>query len=108
MATKLRTKQHVSREATEGNRHRSVRSGNIKATVKKWGNSAAIRIPATVMQTTHLNFNDVVNVRNEGGRIIIEKVRQKAYELDDLLKGITPENQHQEVDFGPSVGKEVW
>ena len=108
MATKLRTKHHVNREGTEGNRHRSVRTGGIKATVKKWGNSAAIRIPATVMQTTHLNLNDVVNVRNEGGRIIIEPVRQKAYELDDLQKEIIPESEQREIDFGPTVGKEVW
>jgi antitoxin MazE len=80
----------------------------MKATVKKWGNSAAVRIPAAVMQATHLDLDEVVDVREEAGRIIIEAVRQKAYELGDLLKGITPKNQHQAVDFGPGVGKEVW
>jgi predicted RNase H-like HicB family nuclease len=28
--------------------------------------------------------------------------------LEDLLKGITPENLHSEVDTGPAVGGEVW
>ena len=28
--------------------------------------------------------------------------------LDDLLKRITPENQHTEINSGPSVGDEVW
>ena len=80
----------------------------IKVTVKKWGNSAAVRIPSAVMEATHLELEEVVDVREEGGRIVIEPVRQKAYELRDLLKGITPKNQHQAVDFGPAFGKEVW
>jgi antitoxin MazE len=37
-----------------------------------------------------------------------EPVRQKTYDLADLLKQITPENLHKEVDFGPPCGNEVW
>ena len=80
----------------------------MKTTVKKWGNSAAVRIPTSVMQATHLHLDEVVEVREEAGRIVIEPVRQKTYELDDLLKGITPKNLHSAVDFGPPEGKEVW
>ena len=79
----------------------------MKATVKKWGNSAAVRIPASVMQATNLDLDEMVDVREEAGRIIIEPIRQ-AYELDVLLKGITSKNQHAAVDFGPPSGKEVW
>lgn len=80
----------------------------MRATVKKWGNSAAVRIPASVMQATHLDLDEVVDVREEGGRIVIEPVQEKTYELGKLLKGITSKNQHRAVDFGPGVGKEVW
>ena len=80
----------------------------MKATVKKWGNSAAMRIPAAVMEAMHLDLDEVVDVREEEGRIIIEPIRQQAYELRALLKGITPKNQHHAADFGPAVGKEVW
>jgi len=80
----------------------------MRATVKKWGNSAAVRIPASVMQATRLDLDEVVDVREEAGRIVIEPVRQKTYDLDTLLKGITSNNQHDAVDFGPAVGKEVW
>jgi antitoxin MazE len=80
----------------------------MKATVKKWGNSAAVRIPAAVMQATHLNLDEAVDVREEAGRIVIEPVRQKAYDLDRLLKGITSKNLHEAADFGPPQGKEVW
>jgi antitoxin MazE len=76
--------------------------------VKKWGNSAAVRIPASVMQATRLDLDEVVDVREEAGRIVIEPVRQKTYALETLLKGITPTNQHEAVDFGPAMGKEAW
>ena len=80
----------------------------MKATVKKWGNSAAVRIPAAVMQATHLDLDQVVDVREEGGRIVIEPIRQKAYDLGELLKEITAKNRHEAVDFGIPAGKEVW
>jgi antitoxin MazE len=80
----------------------------MKATVKKWGNSAAVRIPASVMKAAHLDLDEVIEVREEKGRIVIEPVPQTIYILDDLLKGITSKNQHEAVDFGPPRGKEVW
>ena len=80
----------------------------MRAIVKKWGNSAAVRIPAGVMQALHLDLDEVVDVREEAGRIVIEPVRQKAYNLDDLLKGITAKNRHEAVDSGPPKRREVW
>ncbi len=80
----------------------------MRAKVKKWGNSAAVRIPASVMQATRLDLDEVVDMREEAGRIVIEPVRQKIYELDGLLKGITSKNQHEAIEFGPAVGKEAW
>ncbi len=93
-------------------RSRGIRSGLaegiMKTTVKKWGNTAAVRIPASVMEAMHLNRDEVVEVREEKGKIVIEPERQKTYALDDLLKGITSKNRHAGVDFRPPEGKEVW
>jgi antitoxin MazE len=47
-------------------------------------------------------------VREEAGRIVIEPVRQKTYDLDDLLNGITAKNLHEPIDFGSPAGKEIW
>ena len=80
----------------------------MRAVVKKWGNSASVRLPAAVMQAAHLNLNDAVDVREESGRIIIELVRRKEYDLAGLLKKITRKNVHQEVEFGRPAGKETW
>jgi len=77
----------------------------MKATVKIWGNSAAVRILAAVMQATNMDLDEVVDVRAEAGRIVIEPVRQKTYDIDELLKGITSKNRHKAVDFGPPRGQ---
>ena len=80
----------------------------MKAVVKKWGNSASVRIPSAVLQAAKLRLEDSVDVREESGRIVIEPVPRREYDLWDLLKKITPENLHDEADFGRRVGKEAW
>jgi len=79
----------------------------MRAMVKKWGNSASVRIPTGIMEAARLRLDDPVDVREEHGRIIIEPIRTDASDLAQLLAGITPENRHAEVDFGASVGKEL-
>ena len=49
-----------------------------------------------------------MDVREESGRIVIEPLPRNEYDLTELLKKITPENLHDEVDFGRPVGKEAW
>jgi antitoxin MazE len=80
----------------------------MKVLVKKWGNSAAVRIPAAVMTAASLELDQAVDVREEDGRIVIEPVPQAALSLDALLDGITPDNRHDEVDVGRPVGNEMW
>ena len=79
----------------------------MRVTVKKWGNSASVRIPVAIMQAAKLSLDDSVDVREEGGRIVIEPVTPGEYELARLLDGITKKNMHTEVSFGPPVGKEM-
>lgn len=78
----------------------------MRVIVKKWGNSASVRIPSAIMEAASLHLDETVDVREEGGRIVIEPVRPSKYDLAQLLTGITPENLHSEVSFGPAVGKE--
>ena len=79
----------------------------MRTVVKKWGNSASVRIPAAVMQAAHLDLDEAVDVREESGRIVIEPARRKEYDLAELVQQITGENLHDEADFGRPVGKEA-
>lgn len=76
--------------------------------VRRWGNSAAVRIPAATLAAAGLKPDDLIDVREENGRVVIEKARPEPVTLEWLLEGITPDNIHPETDFGPPVGKEVW
>ncbi|MGA7949388.1 MAG: AbrB/MazE/SpoVT family DNA-binding domain-containing protein [Thiobacillaceae bacterium] len=78
----------------------------MRVIVKKWGNSASVRIPAAIMAAARLRLDEAVDVREEDGRIVIEPIQPREYELDQLLAAITPENRHAEADFGDPVGKE--
>jgi antitoxin MazE len=80
----------------------------MRVILKKWGNSAAVRIPAAIMDAASLSLDDTVEVREEGGRIVIEPVRPAEYNLGQLLARITPQNLHGEVGFGPALGKEAF
>jgi antitoxin MazE len=80
----------------------------MRAVVKKWGNSASVRIPAAVLKAANLCLDEPVDVREESGRIVIEPVRRKEYYVAELVKGITRGNRHKQVDFGAPVGNEAW
>lgn len=80
----------------------------MRVQVKKWGNSASVRIPASVMAAASLRIDQAVDVREEGGRIIVEPVTTPSYHLDDLLAKMTPDTFPEEVDFGSPVGGEAW
>jgi antitoxin MazE len=80
----------------------------MKVQVKKWGNSASVRIPATVMAAAALTIDQAVDIREEAGRIIIEPLQTAAYSLDSLVARMKPETFHDDTDFGAPVGDEVW
>jgi len=73
-----------------------------------WGNSAAVRIPASVLQAAQVRPDQPVDVREEGGRIVIEKLAPAACAIEALVAGITEENRHEPADWGGPVGHEIW
>lgn len=82
----------------------------MRITVKQWGNSAAVRLPAAVLEAANLKLDQQVEIREENGRIVIEPVAIEPEEIDvdALCAQITPENQHESAEFGPPVGNEAW
>lgn len=79
----------------------------MRGAVKKWGNSASVRIPTALLQAARLRLDQVVEIRAENDRLVIEPVAPEACRLDDLLAAITPANLHDEVGFGAPVGREA-
>ncbi len=75
--------------------------------VKKWGNSAAVRIPSKIMAAADLVINQSVELEVINNNIII-KPTNDGTELGTLLAAITSDNMHGEVLTGPAKGKEIW
>jgi len=80
----------------------------MRVHVKKWGNSASVRIPASVLAAASVSIDQAVDIHEEGGRIIIEPVRAPTYDLDTLLDAMEPETFPDDVEFGPAGGQEIW
>ena len=80
----------------------------MRLQVKKWGNSASVRIPASIMAAAALHIDQLVDVREEKGRIVIEPVLAPVYDLDVLLDQMSPDTFPEDIDFGQPVGNEIW
>lgn len=79
----------------------------MNSTIQKWGNSAAVRLPKTVMETVSLKVNDGIEITVEQGNIIIRKSIGRHKTLNERLKGFSGEYTGAEWDTGASVGREV-
>jgi len=73
----------------------------------KWGNSIGVRIPRALAKKAGIGFNSFVEIDESDDGIIIKPVGKKEYSLKKLVRRITPQNRHSEVDFGRPMGKEL-
>lgn len=62
--------------------------------IVRWGNSAALRIPRTILNQLSTEIGRDLDVKMDGGRLVLEPVKPS---LSQLLSQITPENRHSEL-----------
>ena len=79
----------------------------MRARVQKWGNSLGLRIPKPFAEETRLMENGEVELTVVRGKLVVEAVAP-SMTLAGLLREITDENIHGEVDTGGPVGREEW
>jgi antitoxin MazE len=84
----------------------------MKIEFLKWGNSLALRIPKAFAQEIGASVGKAANMEVRDGKLVVEiakaKSRRRRFKLEQLVAGITPENRHRELEWGPRVGNEVW
>ena len=80
------------------------------ATIQKWGNSHAIRIPKSLLESLKWNNGEKIKISAKGNRLILEQIpKSKRKTLEELLENFDSENyQPYEVDWGKPVGRELW
>jgi antitoxin MazE len=79
----------------------------MQAQIGKWGNSLAVRIPGAYAKDLDLEEGTDLDVSLVEGGILL-RPRPKQYSLEELVSRITPENVHEETNWGQAVGREAW
>jgi antitoxin MazE len=84
----------------------------MKIRLAKWGNSLAVRIPATFAKEIGASEGKRAEITVENGALVIRlatrRKKRRRYTLEDLVRGMTKENVHPATEWGPPRGKEVW
>jgi antitoxin MazE len=72
----------------------------------KWGNSLAVRIPATFAKEIGASENSQAELSVEDGCLVLKVRDAPQFDLDTLVDQITDENRHEEISAGPALGDE--
>jgi antitoxin MazE len=80
----------------------------MQTKIQKWGNSLAIRIPKSFALDINLKQDELVDLSVDESKIVITPMGGKKYSLEELLKGVSENNLHGEIDTGSPIGKEIW
>ena len=76
-----------------------------KARVSQQGDELFVHIPAEVARELDIRDGSIVDITTSEGRLLIHG---RLPDLTEMLEQVTPENLHEEYDFGIPQGKEVW
>ena len=80
----------------------------MEARIQKWGNSDGIRIPSSILKSLNIKTNDILNIEQEGDKIIISVPKKKKISLEDRFKEYHGKNLAKEFSWDENVGKEIW
>jgi antitoxin MazE len=77
----------------------------VRVEVQKWGNSAAVRVPARALKDAGMQVGQSLELVIEGGKLVLGPAAER---LEDLLARMSPENRHDLVLEAAAVGAEAW
>ncbi|MBK8871221.1 MAG: AbrB/MazE/SpoVT family DNA-binding domain-containing protein [Elusimicrobia bacterium] len=80
----------------------------MHATVQKWGNSLAFRIPRELAKEVHVSQGSVVELKVVGEGVLFRPTRRTSWSLARMLRRVNKNTLHSETDWGQAVGREVW
>lgn len=85
----------------------TMSSIHAAVTLKKWGNSIGLVLPAHLAKAVHLASGSQVEIEVSEQSLIVRKVAGQSH-LEQLCAAITPENLHTETGWGDPQGNEAW
>ena len=80
----------------------------MEARVQKWGNSAGIRIPSSILKSLNIKTNDILNIIQEDDKIIISIPKKKKISLSDRFNEYNGKNLAKDFSWDENIGRELW
>ena len=78
----------------------------MRARVRRWGNSLALRIPKSLAEEAFLSDKSLVDIKVVNGKLVVASVPEPGITLEKLLSGVNEHNLHREVSVGPAAESE--
>lgn len=76
--------------------------------IQKWGNSCGVRIPNNFLKELGITVNDIVSMKQEDNRIVIEK-KKNSISFNERIKNYKGPNLAKEFKWDDEPrGKEIW
>jgi len=72
----------------------------MKTRVQKWGNSLAVRIPKSFAEELDWKESAPVEMSVDGDLLVVKTDRERTWDLDALLAGVTDDNVHPALEAG--------
>ena len=78
----------------------------MRARIRRWGNSLALRIPKAFAEEASLEDESVVDLKVVNGKLVVASVTEPEVTLKQLLADVEERNLHGEVSTGRTVKTE--
>lgn len=82
----------------------------VRATVGKWGNNLAVRLPGDVVRAVRLQDGERVDIEAQDGAVVIRRAAP-SFVLEELFQGRTEAEWRaayaDSYDWGPDIGREI-
>lgn len=88
--------------------HRLIMSHlTTTVTLKKWGNSLGLLLPAPIVKAIHLGSGTKVEIDVSEDSIVIRKASGQS-KIEEMCAAITAGNIHPGTEWGRPQGNEAW
>lgn len=80
----------------------------MQTEIKRWGNSAAVRLPSKILNQANLDVSSAISITVKSGAIVIEAVKSPPrrvklpFSESDLLEGLDAYGAHADELASPS------
>ncbi len=81
-----------------------------EATIGKWGNNLAVRLPGKIAEAARLRDGETVLIETQGDALVVRRI-DALRSLADIFRGHSPEFWREEYagsyEWGPDLGREA-